>query len=381
MRFVVFIAILALILGGSAWYLGYRVIQEAGWAQTHTGVIWYSLALFVSLQLLGPILYRAFPWGIGKLFIFHWITYTALGVFASAFLYTWTADVLFGAWMILFGCSENLSRLHLFTITALTALTAAVGLIQALMGPRLYRVDVPLKDLPAEFDGFSILQISDLHVGPTIGARYVRKVVAIAKSTAPDVVTLTGDFMDGSVEHLKDALAPLKEIPSKHGTFFVTGNHEYYWGADGWIQEFRGWGARVLLNENVAIAKKGKHLVIAGVPDISAARMHRTHTSDPQQALAGAPENATKILLAHSPNSYKQAAAAGFHVQLSGHTHGGQFFPWSIFVWLAHKYYKGLYRHENLWVYVSRGTGYWGPPLRFTVPAEITLLCLKRADV
>ncbi len=160
--------------------------------------------------------------------------------------------------------------------------------------------------------------------------------------------------------------------------FLVTGNHEYYWGAQKWLEEFQKLGVRVLLNEHAVITKNGRELVIAGIADPTAGQLHASGAPDPEKAIEGAPGNTVKILLAHQPAVYREASRAGFHLQLSGHTHGGQFFPWSIVVALSHRYYKGLQRYENMWLYISRGAGYWGPPLRFAVPAEITLLRLKR---
>jgi len=160
--------------------------------------------------------------------------------------------------------------------------------------------------------------------------------------------------------------------------YFVTGNHEYYWNAPAWSAEMRRLGARVLDNEHVVLQRGAGHLVLAGVPDYSTRHLPEGQRSDPARALRGAPADAVKILLAHQPASYADAQAAGFDLQLSGHTHGGQYFPFSQLIRFFQRYYKGLNRHGGLWVYVNRGTGYWGPPLRAGVPAEITLLTLVR---
>src|SRR5262249_48682053 len=152
------------------------------------------------------------------------------------------------------------------------------------------------------------------------------------------------------------------QLKAKHGMFFVTGNHEYYWDVDQWLAEYRRLGMRTLMNEHVLIQQNGSELILAGVTDYSASQMDSAHRSDPSAAINGANPNAIKILLAHQPSSYPAAYASGYDLMLSGHTHGGQFFPWSVVVGLAHRYYKGLYKHENMWIYVSRGTGYWGPP-------------------
>jgi uncharacterized protein len=162
---------------------------------------------------------------------------------------------------------------------------------------------------------------------------------------------------------LEKDLAPLAGLQAKAGIFFVTGNHEYYWNALEWIAAFQRLGARVLLNEHIRLQRAGGEIILAGVTDLTAGRMLPSHASNPQKAIEGAPTGAVKILLAHNPDTYKTAHALGYALQLSGHTHGGQFFPWSLIVKLVHPYCKGLYRHKGMWLYVNRGTGYWGPPL------------------
>lgn len=381
MRFALFFLILTLILGLVAWYVGQRFISQFSWAGNHRGAIWLTLAFLVALQILGPFLYRIYPQQFQKLFVFHWMTYMTLGVFASMFFYTAAADLLTLVWKVIFGSdnSVDFERRSFLTAGLMTFGSAVVGATQTVTGPSIYDVEIPLKDLPQEFDGFRIAQITDLHVGPTIGRDYTEKVVAMANGLGADLIALTGDFVDGSVSQLREALAPIAKLKAGYGTYLVTGNHEYYWGVEEWIEEYRRLGARVLLNEHVVISKDGRQLVLAGVTDYSAAHIIPAHASNPQKSIEGAPGKAIKILLAHQPASYKQASAAGFHLQLSGHTHGGQFFPWSIVVSLAQRYYKGLNKHNDMWIYTSRGAGYWGPPIRFLVPSEITRITLRRA--
>ena len=179
-------------------------------------------------------------------------------------------------------------------------------------------------------------------------------------------------------------MAPLAELSSRHGTYFVTGNHEYYSGADAWIGELRRLGIHVLLNQHVVLqhgdALGSASLVVAGVADFGAHHFDPEHRSDPAASLFGAPADARmRMLLAHQPRSAPAAARAGFQLQLSGHTHGGQFFPWTLFVRLQQPFTAGLHRLQDLWVYTSRGTGYWGPPKRFGAPSEITHLRLVAA--
>ena len=267
-------------------------------------------------------------------------------------------------------------------VALLGALATVIGLINARRTAAVVRVDVPIEGLPPAWHGFTVAQISDIHVGPTIGQRYVRRIVDRVNTLGADVVAITGDLVDGGVGELAAQVAPLADLRSRHGTFFVTGNHEYYSGAPAWIDELRRLGLTVLLNEHVvlapadALARAGPPLVLAGVTDFNAAYFDPAHRSDPVRALAGAPPDAVRLLLAHQPRSAAAAADAGFDLQLSGHTHGGQFYPWNLFVRLQQPFTAGLHRWGTLWVYTSRGTGYWGPPNRFGSPSEITMVRL-----
>jgi predicted MPP superfamily phosphohydrolase len=241
-------------------------------------------------------------------------------------------------------------------------------------------VDVPIAGLPAALDGFSIVQISDVHVGATIKNGYVSRIVDTVNSLDADMIAVTGDLVDGSVQRLSSHTAPLGRFSARHGAFFVTGNHEYYSGADAWIAEMRRLGLSVLLNEHVVLEHGGEAVVVAGVTDYSAHHFDPAQRSNPAAAMAGAPARAgVRVLLAHQPRSAFAAAKAGFDLQLSGHTHGGQFFPWNLLVKLVEPFAAGLHRLDKLWVYVSRGTGYWGPPKRFGAPSEITHLRLVPA--
>ena len=250
-------------------------------------------------------------------------------------------------------------------------LFTVIGVIQA-RRPRVVRVTVPIADLPADLAGFKIVQLSDLHVGSTIQRSFVDRVVDRANALAPDLVAVTGDVADGFVPELRDHVAPLGRLRAPLGTFFVTGNHEYYWDPRGWMRELERLGIDVLSNEHRLIERGRGRLLLAGVTDLSAA-------SNPHAAVAGAPDSDVRILLAHQPRSAFAAQDAGFDLQLSGHTHGGQYFPFNVLVRLFQPFVAGLHRLEAMWLYVSRGTGYWGPPLRFGAPSEITLIELTAA--
>jgi predicted MPP superfamily phosphohydrolase len=274
---------------------------------------------------------------------------------------------------------EQWSRASAIAVLAATPAITAIGFFMARRVAPVVRVSVPLAGLPAALEGFTIAQISDIHVGTTIKRHFVQAIVDRVNRLGADMVAITGDLVDGSVRDLAEHTAPLGELESRHGTYVVTGNHEYYSGAPAWIRELRRLGTRVLLNEHVVLEHDGARLTVAGVTDYSAHHFDASQRSDPRAAAVGAPDGALKVLLAHQPRSAQSAEEAGYDLQLSGHTHGGQFWPWNLFVRLQQPFTAGLNRLGRMWVYINRGTGYWGPPMRFGIPSEITLIRLVRA--
>ena len=306
----------------------------------------------------------------------------AMSLFSSLFVFTLLRDLV-----LLVGIVALPARyVHLLVtltaqvVVALATFVTLVGFAGARRRARIVSVEVPLANLPPALQGFLIAQISDVHVGSQIKQQYVEAIVDAVNGLDPDLIAVTGDLVDGSVLDLSRHIAPLGRLSARHGTFLVTGNHEYYSGEPAWTAEFRRLGLRVLLNEHVVVRHGGAPLVVAGVTDYSAHHFDPEQRSDPAAALSGAPTDAgAKILLAHQPRSAAAAATAGFDLQLSGHTHGGQFWPWNLFVRFQQPFTAGLHRLNHLWIYISRGTGYWGPPNRFGAPSEITLLRLVAA--
>ncbi|MEC4723196.1 metallophosphoesterase [Noviherbaspirillum sp. CPCC 100848] len=309
-----------------------------------------------------------------------WAGMLALGLFSSLFVSTLLRDIFLAALGVLGWYSADAVLWSAVASPALAGLATLIGFFNARRVARVVQVDVPIAGLPAALDGFTIAQISDIHVGPTIKRGYLDAIVDRVNALKPDVVAVTGDLVDGSVHHLAPHTAPLARLQGRHGTYFVTGNHEYYSNAHAWIAEVRRLGLRVLMNEHVVLPHGDASLLLAGVTDYTAHYFDPSHRSDPHAAIAGAPGDVgVKVLLAHQPRTSAAAADAGFDLQLSGHTHGGQFFPWNFFVPMQQPYVAGLKRLRNMWVYVSRGTGYWGPPKRFGAPSEITRVRLTRA--
>jgi predicted MPP superfamily phosphohydrolase len=250
---------------------------------------------------------------------------------------------------------------------------SALGAFWALRGPRIRSVTVPIDGLPPSLAGFRIVQISDLHVGPTIGPRYVDKLVRQVATLEPHVTALTGDIFDGKVADLSHSAASLSRLAPNGRVFYVPGNHEYYHSFDSWEPELARLGFRTLLNRGEALEHGGETVWIGGVPDPAGG------FPDPSLAARGADRAAFRVLLSHRPAYTEEASRAGFHLQLSGHTHGGQFFPWTIVVGWFHRYFVGLLRAERMWIYVSPGTGTWGPPIRLGTTPEVTCLELRSA--
>jgi predicted MPP superfamily phosphohydrolase len=256
----------------------------------------------------------------------------------------------------------------------------AVGVKNALGAHRIVDVPVTLRRLGRDLDGFTIVQLTDLHAGLTIGRGYVADVVERAMALAPDLIAVTGDVVDGSVGRLRDRVAPLADLRAPHGVFFVTGNHEYYSGADVWLREFARLGLRPLRNQRVRITRGAHGFDLAGVDDHSARDFGGGHGADYAAALAGRDPSVPVVLLAHQPRQVRDAAAHGVDLQLSGHTHGGQIWPWHYIVRAQQGgYVAGRYRHGDSELYVCRGCGYWGPPVRLGAPPELARIILRAA--
>jgi len=256
-----------------------------------------------------------------------------------------------------------------------------VGALAAVRGPCVRRIDIPVEGLAPDLDGLRIVQISDLHVGPTMRLAYVQRVVDMTRKLAPDLIALTGDIVDGSVSRLSRQVAPLAALTSGDRAFFVLGNHDYYSGAAPWTAHFEGMGFRVLRNTHVSLERGRARLVIGGVIDFAARMSDPEARPRPDLAADGDTSAAFRLLLAHNPKIAPQAEQAGFDLQLSGHTHAGQFFPWTFVIHFVHgPHAAGLSRRGRLWVYVSAGTGTWGPPVRLGTRPELTLLRIVAAN-
>ncbi|HYB51128.1 MAG TPA: metallophosphoesterase [Burkholderiaceae bacterium] len=366
-------AILLVVYGYVAWRLG--TTSEVRWALTLP---------FVAIWLV-PVVYWVFERESTSWLddVLHAVAYLCMGWVSFLIVLTAARDVLLGATSLFaataaaYGVVSAFSEPWVF-VGAFAAL--GIGAVSALRGPSVRHVDIPIEGLDARLANLRIALISDLHVGPIIGARYVRRVVRLANALAPDLIALTGDIVDGSVARLAQDVAPLADLRPMDKAYLVLGNHDYYSGAAPWTAQFRSMGLRVLLNEHVVIERGGARFLIGGVTDPAARRSDSSQGPRPDRAAAPAEGPMFRLLLAHNPGLAPAAAKAGFDLQLSGHTHAGQFFPWTLAVRLVHaNHAAGLSREGRMWVYVSAGTGSWGPPVRFGTEPELTLIRLVPA--
>jgi predicted MPP superfamily phosphohydrolase len=375
-RILLILFSLILLLHG---YIGWRLLPDL---QLPQGLLWAGGIILSGSCILIPVglLARALR-DPARSDLLAWIGLSLMGLFSSILCLTLCRDLLL--LLARLGGHPLTDSLALYTAQAVLLLSAAAslrGLFNARKLARVRNIDIALPQLPAALHGFVIVQISDIHVGPTIKRGYLQAIVDQVNALGADMVAITGDLVDGSVRQLAGHTAVLAQLSARYGNFFVTGNHEYYSGAREWISELSRLGIQVLENRHVLIEHQGACLLVAGVTDYSAAHFDGGIPSDPHAALADAPgHTGLKLLLAHQPRTAPQAEQAGFDLQLSGHTHGGQFVPWNWFVPLQQPFTAGLHQLGNLWVYTSRGTGYWGPPMRLFAPSEITRIRLIRS--
>jgi predicted MPP superfamily phosphohydrolase len=367
-----FLLVAMSIVGAAHLYVWLRLVHAPDWPNP-----WYALASAFLLLAWASIPFTLSwgrrlspPWAA----IVAWPGYAWLGSSFLWFVSVGAVDLVRGL-LALVGLvtelpnvlpSNELERERVWASAA--ALLGGAMVLSALwLGRRVIvrRVIVPLGKLPAGMHGTTIVQLSDVHVGPTIGKRFLDRVVDRVNALEPDVIAITGDLVDGSVPRLAPHVAPLGRLRARHGVYFVTGNHEYYSGVEEWCTYLDGIGAG------------SESYDLAGVDDYAGRHFGRGHGADMGRALAGRDETRELVLLAHQPRAVVEAERAGVGLQISGHTHGGQIWPFNYLVRFQQPVTSGLVRFGRSLIYVSNGTGYWGPPMRLGSPAEITQLVLE----
>jgi hypothetical protein len=362
-------------------YVWARLVRDAAWPAPWQRALTVAI---VVLAVLIPVAFLAMR-GLPRAFSgpVSWVAYTWMGFVLYLFLLTVLGDAGRGIASLLGALPSDperrlfLSRMIAACVGAASGVIGLGGLANVARGFDVRRIRVPLAKLPASASGYSIVQITDVHVGPTIGRGFVEGVVRETNALEPDMIVITGDLVDGSVAELRELVEPLRGLRAKDGVYFVTGNHEYYSGADEWIAHIRSLGIRVLRNERVDV--RGA-FDLAGVDDSSSARMLPHHGQDVAKALAGRDPSRAVVLLAHQPKAVSDARRGDVDLQLSGHVHGGQMVPFNWLARIDQPLIAGLYRLGTTWVYVSTGTGYWGPPMRVGPGAEITRIELVAGE-
>ncbi len=390
LRIIIFVLVVVVIWGGAHLYIARRLAAPHHWKTRR-----WIYVLFAAHFALYPVAQglQQFQVEGGVTTVMQWAAYIGMG----SFTFLWVLIVLRDlGWLGFLGVEKLVGEadeklldddrrqfltagLNLGALGA-TGLATGWGMYQARRLPDVVDVAVPFEDLPEDLDGFRIVQLSDIHVGPTIRRPTIEAIVERVNALKPDLVAITGDLVDGFIDQLWHDAEPLLNLESRYGTYYVTGNHEYYWDALNWCERLADEGIQVLTNEHQVVKHGSGRILMAGCTDYTAGRYIPEHESDPKGAREGAPDHDVSILLAHQPPSIHEAADAGYDLQLSGHTHGGQFWPWIYVVGRVHPFATGLNRQDDTWIYVSRGTGYWGPPMRIGAPSEITLITLRRGE-
>ena len=363
-------------VGGHA-YLAQRLAIAPGWPEPlRSGLV--AVFAIGLVAVLTRIFVRSRSGRLSS--TLSWVAYVWLGF---TFLMLTTTLATDAALWILGAASTApqeallLERARAVLVAVVASAAAVVALRQGLSAPRVHRTEIPLARWPQALDGFRIVQISDVHIGPLLDRRFAAEIAKRVNALAPDLVAVTGDLVDGSVARIGDEVEPFGAIRARHGVYFITGNHDFYSGADAWVDRVQQLGWRALRNERVVIGDGDAHFDLAGVDDHHGALLGPGQGEDLARALCGRETARPVVLLAHDPATFRRASQHGVDLQLSGHTHGGQIWPFRYLVRATVPWVAGLYRLGASAVYVSRGTGFWGPPMRLGAPSEISELVLR----
>jgi predicted MPP superfamily phosphohydrolase len=372
-RRMVLVLVITLLLFGVPWWT--LLAPSASW----------PTAVFVVGTLLFAVAFTAMPllmvFGHGRRH-FDWAAATGdtlLGVAWVMFVWSLLGQLLHLV-LLTAGIEDPVrSRLVAGTVLGVVAILLAWGYTEAMRVPRVKNVDVAIARLGPGMAGLRVAVITDTHYGPINRARWSAAVVARVNELGADIVCHVGDIADGTVEVRKLQASPLASVNATLSRVYVTGNHEYFSEAEGWLNYMESIGWAALHNRHVVVERGGDRLIVAGVDDATAhsSGVHG-HRADLEAALAGADATLPVLLLAHQPKQVAHAVLTGVDLQISGHTHGGQIWPFNFLVRLEQPVVHGLSREgDRTQLYTSRGTGFWGPPFRVFAPSEITLLTLR----
>jgi len=371
------IAIITLILGLLCTYMSLRSMALSPFLARHPWWTWGVFIFLLSTTFLIPVLARNAGHNIA---IAAWASYILFGVISTYIVYLGIADLSQFLLRRFLNAPPSTGVWALGIAVSATIISVIVGGVQALSPPKVHRVEVPILGLNKSLEGFTIVQITDLHINSMVSKSSLEQLTLQVNALNPNVVAITGDLVDGPVSDLLPKVAVLRNLKPKNCVCYVTGHHEYYTGdLQKWLDVFSHMEWCVLMNNNVFIQRNEAKLAIIGIPDSTAKSITGFGPKpDIAHAISETPAGTPKILLHHKPTNFFEAERAGIVLQLSGHTHGGQYFPWSMIIPLFHDYPRGLKRYKRMWIYTSTGTGFWGPPNRFLLPKELTLLVLKR---
>jgi len=385
--YAIFIVVVLSVLIGSHYYFFLRLVRGPAWPAPWRNVAkWTIVCLGASVPLVF-FLYRILPLGAARAILF--IPYLWIGMMLLIAFFLLCADAIKllgwlgfkvtgkGDWFAAFIRQAVTQRAVALGVVGITLVLTPISIHNAMAEPILHRIDVKLERLPESMDGFKIAQLTDLHLGPTLQRDYLENVVRLTNAQHPDLVVITGDLVDAPVDRLLPVLEPLTRLESEHGVFFVTGNHEFYAGPEEWLPALEKLGLRVLQNERVSIENDGAAFDLAGIHDLQGGRFSPDYVPDLTAALCGRNEERELVLLAHQSLIIDEAERQGVGLVLSGHNHGGQIWPWMHLVRLQQPYLSGLHRQGKTAIYVSQGTGFWGPPMRLGTRSEIALLTLQ----